>query len=349
MLLLAVHNLRDPASAKVPFSMVILLDSVSKKLHPATFRCRQILPTNGTKSASLWEAPSTDALAAWLNELLEADCESEVFEVQEPFAIGINEVVATRVGEQFSASTRSTAAAASVKIDQFDEKFKVSQQASAALKAAKDSGQVAATKVSDAYNKLSSRAMENEKVAVAANATAQAASNTATAFKGLGEKISTSLGQAGLGKWMMAGQASAASSGAQTQPATAPQRSTSGRASSTGSKDVAAATAPPTKAAAQDSQGASTRPAPPSYAESTSPKGKVATSASDPKAAKKPEPAASREPQRQQSAAKGAAVESPSRDNFFSLGEDGDEDEGPVLVESSSPLKAGTASTAKPL
>lgn len=77
MLVLAVHNLRDSASAKVPFSMVrtghqgsdvlhasiwflkgepriqygfgnmlrwctqvILLDSVSKKLHPENFRCR---------------------------------------------------------------------------------------------------------------------------------------------------------------------------------------------------------------------------------------------------------------------------------------------------------------------
>lgn len=43
---------------------------------------------------------------------------------------------------QFTATTKSTAAAASVKIDQFDEKFKVSQQASAALKARSELEQV---------------------------------------------------------------------------------------------------------------------------------------------------------------------------------------------------------------
>lgn len=340
MLVLAVHNLRDAASAKIPFSMVILLDSVSKKLHPQNLRCRQILPTSGKKSMSLWEAPSKEALSAWLNELLEADCDSEVFEIQEQFAIGINEVVATRVGEQLTATTRSTAAAATQKLDQFDEKYKISQQAGAALKVAKESGQVAASKVSDVYTKLSSRAMENEKVAVAASATAQAASSTATAFKGLGEKITTSLGQAGLGKWMMPGQGAAGASAASGDSSSARQSSSSGQADSTA----------PLKSSTHGAEGAGTRAGPPSYTEAISPKGETQEAPSPVKAAKKPSLAAVAESPLQQSSesAKGSAAVAPRQDHVFSLGEDGEEDVGPVLVESTSPAKGKVGAATKP-
>lgn len=316
MLLLAVHNLREPASAKVPFSMVILLDSVSKKLHPESFRCRQILPTNGAKSVSLWEAPSRGDLSTWLNELLDDDSETEVFEIQEQFAVGINEVVATRVGEQLTATTRSTAAAASQKFDQLDERFKISQQASAVLKAARDSGQVAASRVTDAYMKLSSRAMENERVAVAA-------SNTATVFKGLGDKISTSFGQTGLGKWMLPGQGS---------PSTTSQDSN------------AASMAPSSTSAAHISQSGVTRAAPPSYSATTG-NGGAASDQANAKAAENPVSPQEQQPQQTKTAPPAAAPAAPAnRDNIFSLGEDGDGDEGPVLIESSAPVKAGTGS-----
>ena len=41
----------------------------------------QVLPTNGTKSSSLWDADDKLALQEWLDEFLDADCNSEVFEV----------------------------------------------------------------------------------------------------------------------------------------------------------------------------------------------------------------------------------------------------------------------------
>lgn len=41
MLVLAVHNLTE-TSAKIPFAMVVLLDCISKKLHPVQLKCRQV-------------------------------------------------------------------------------------------------------------------------------------------------------------------------------------------------------------------------------------------------------------------------------------------------------------------
>eukprot|EP00208_Stichococcus_sp_RCC1054_P002767 CAMPEP_0206136116 /NCGR_PEP_ID=MMETSP1473-20131121/1348_1 /ASSEMBLY_ACC=CAM_ASM_001109 /TAXON_ID=1461547 /ORGANISM="Stichococcus sp, Strain RCC1054" /LENGTH=336 /DNA_ID=CAMNT_0053528399 /DNA_START=181 /DNA_END=1191 /DNA_ORIENTATION=- len=324
--------------------MVILLDCVSKKLHPETFRCRQILPTSGVKSSSLWEAPSPEELTTWLNELLESDCTTEAFEVQEQFAIGLNELVAARVGEQLTASTRSAAGAASQKFDQLDEKFKVSEQAGAVLKVARDQGQVAAEKVSESWKKISSKAMENERVAVTAAVAGQAAQNTATVFRGLGEKISTSLGQTGLGKWMMPAAASPGSPGAraQTQQAADLQRFSNPDIATSTEAHAHTAMARPTNKTATP---AAPRPAaPPSYEESTAaaptvqapaPAIKPATESAaqaQPQAA--PQPPASLPPQ---------AASSPAQDNIFSLGEDGD-DEGPVLVPSAAQVPAvGTA------
>lgn len=41
----------------------------------------QVFPTNGTKSTSLWDAADKLTLQEWLDEFLDADCNSEVFEV----------------------------------------------------------------------------------------------------------------------------------------------------------------------------------------------------------------------------------------------------------------------------
>ena len=41
----------------------------------------QVFPTNGTKSTSLWEAKDKTVLQEWLDEFLDAECNSEVFEV----------------------------------------------------------------------------------------------------------------------------------------------------------------------------------------------------------------------------------------------------------------------------
>lgn len=40
----------------------------------------QVFPTNGSKSTSLWDAPDVASLQEWLDEFLDADCNSEVFQ-----------------------------------------------------------------------------------------------------------------------------------------------------------------------------------------------------------------------------------------------------------------------------
>ena len=41
----------------------------------------QVFPSNGTKSSSLWDAPDVSSLQEWLDEFLDAECNSEVFQV----------------------------------------------------------------------------------------------------------------------------------------------------------------------------------------------------------------------------------------------------------------------------
>jgi hypothetical protein len=219
MLVLAVHKLAE-ASAKVPFSMVVLLDCVSKKLHPPEFKCRQIVPTSGLTSISLWDAPDLEALREWLDELMEADCKSEVFEVQEQFAIGLFADV-HRAADEVSAKTRVVGSAASAQFGKLDERFKIQDQAKQAMKVAGDMGAVAAQNtrkvagdVGTFAKSMSNKAMENEKVATAAQTTAQA-------WRGMTDKVTTSFKSFNLGGglWPAAGAGGAASGSphAQTQ------------------------------------------------------------------------------------------------------------------------------------
>lgn len=41
----------------------------------------KVLPTSGSRSISVWDVDSIESFQHWLDETMEADCESEVFEV----------------------------------------------------------------------------------------------------------------------------------------------------------------------------------------------------------------------------------------------------------------------------
>ena len=43
--------------------------------------CAKVLPTSGSRSISVWDVDSIESFQHWLDETMEADCESEVFEV----------------------------------------------------------------------------------------------------------------------------------------------------------------------------------------------------------------------------------------------------------------------------
>lgn len=271
MLVLAVHNLNE-TSAKIPFSMVVLLECVSKKLHPPDFRCRQIVPTSGLRSVSLWDAPSLEALREWLDELMESDCKSEVFEVQEQFAVGLFADV-HRAADEVSAKTREVGSAASAQFGKLDERFKIQQQAQQAMKVAGDLGSTAAKNVAQTFKSVSSKAMENEKVATAAQTTAQA-------WRGMTDKVATSFKSFDLGGsiWPAAGGAAASDSpSARAQQATGlqpdadPQR-VGNTSPVTPAAPATAPAAPKPTATATGSSGAlaaATRPSVPAAAPST--------------------------------------------------------------------------------
>ena len=169
--------------------MISLLDLVRHKSPPANLKCRMLIPSSGSRSASLWDVDSATALQAWLDESADADCSHEVVEVQEDFALGIGETLArARTGEKVAAGAARAAAATTGAAKELDAKYKVSAAARTAAGAGKGIG---------------AKALEDERVAAAASAVGTGfskglrwAKGAATAATG---KISQQLGGGGSG------------------------------------------------------------------------------------------------------------------------------------------------------
>eukprot|EP00884_Botryococcus_braunii_P019910 jgi/Botrbrau1/6602/Bobra.0189s0029.1 len=162
VLALAIHTV-SAVTAKVPFSMIALLDHVRKKDLPPELKCRQVFPTNGLRSTSLWDVSDLETLQSWLDEFLEVDCTNEVHAVQEDFAYGISaELTRMRTAEKVNLNARATAqavsdrtkaatAVATQQMSELDAKYKVSENTAAALKVAKETGKAAATKTAAVF------------------------------------------------------------------------------------------------------------------------------------------------------------------------------------------------------
>jgi hypothetical protein len=81
MLVLAVHSVAQ-VTAKVPFAVILLQDFITNKKVPEGHKCRQMIPSSGTKSCSLWDTKNPEDLLSWLNENINVDCVHEVYEVR---------------------------------------------------------------------------------------------------------------------------------------------------------------------------------------------------------------------------------------------------------------------------
>ena len=81
MLVLAVHTV-NTVTAKVAFGIIMLQDHITNKKVPVEFKCRQLIPTSGSRSVSLWDVDDPEALLVWLAENINVDCAHEVFEVR---------------------------------------------------------------------------------------------------------------------------------------------------------------------------------------------------------------------------------------------------------------------------
>jgi len=111
-LCLAVHEV-EFETAKVPLSMIVLLDHIKRKSLPTELKCRIVLPS-GRVSISVWDAPSLETLQTWLDEALasqEPGLVNKVYEVQEDFSYGMAfELARLRAAEKVAAGSRNTIA-----------------------------------------------------------------------------------------------------------------------------------------------------------------------------------------------------------------------------------------------
>lgn len=136
VLALAVHTVEE-VSARIPFCMMVLNEVLGRQTTsssvPPGLHNRFLIPTSGTVSISVWDAPDLETLKQWLDETLSEYCETECYEAVEEFLQGIAvELARGRVSE--SVSQKTGAAAATV-----GEKAQVALNATAAK--AREAGQ----------------------------------------------------------------------------------------------------------------------------------------------------------------------------------------------------------------
>lgn len=195
MLVLAVHTVNE-VTAKVAFSTILLQDFITNKKVPIDFKCRQLVPTSGQTSTSLWDVSEADALLQWLNENIAVDCSHQVFEVQEDFGIGLGEVVRARAAERMKEGGKDVAkavgaagAAAGAAVQDIDTKLRISERAGHAMEAVKESTVVqntaaVLTKAGSSVKTATTKVLEQPAVHSATEA-------VGSGFRKLGQSLST--------------------------------------------------------------------------------------------------------------------------------------------------------------
>eukprot|EP01026_Neomeris_dumetosa_P024148 TRINITY_DN201_c0_g1_i4.p1 TRINITY_DN201_c0_g1~~TRINITY_DN201_c0_g1_i4.p1 ORF type:complete len:236 (-),score=34.47 TRINITY_DN201_c0_g1_i4:310-1017(-) len=171
MLVLVTHQVEE-VTAKVPLSTIMLLDHVKRKDVPDSLKPRLVLPTTGQTSISVWDVPSVETLQMWLDGVLGSYCKNEVIEVQEDFVYGLSvELARQRTTEKVSANTRQAVGVVAERTrdaakavasrtnqawDQVDERLKITQRTSTAVKAVKSGSQAAVSKTSQFLHRMTS-------------------------------------------------------------------------------------------------------------------------------------------------------------------------------------------------
>lgn len=180
-------------TAKVPFSIILLQDFVTSKKCPAEFKCRQLLPTSGQKSSSLWDVTDSDALLAWLTENITTDCTHEVYEVQEDFSIGLGDVIRQRAYEKTAKTVGAAASAAGHQVSEFDHKLKISERAGHAVETVRDS-QIAQSTAA-AFQRAGSTLKTTTNKVLETPQVASAAEAVGSGFRKLGQSLSSLTGR----------------------------------------------------------------------------------------------------------------------------------------------------------
>lgn len=191
MLILVVHTVPE-VTAKVAFSTIQLQDLVITKKVPQEFRCRQLVPSSGKRSVSLWDCQDSEALLTWLKESV-TNCEHEIFEVQEDFAVGMGEISRQRATDKVTAGTRDVAKAVGGTVHDIDSRYKISDRANHAVDAVKESAVVQSTAA--AFGRGMSSVKNASKKLSEQPAVAHATEAVGSSFKKLGATFSSLTGR----------------------------------------------------------------------------------------------------------------------------------------------------------
>jgi hypothetical protein len=194
MLVLAIHSLVSEVSAKVAFSTILLQDFITNKKVPPEFKCRMLVPTSGKRSCSLWDVQDPDALLAWLKECVGVDCEHEVYECQEDFGMGLGEITRQRAADRVATGTNQVAkaiegaaAATAQTVQGIDTRLRITDRATHAVEAVKESTVVQSTAA--AFGKAGASVLTASKKVMDQPAVAQATEAVGTGIR----KFTTSL------------------------------------------------------------------------------------------------------------------------------------------------------------
>jgi hypothetical protein len=159
MLVLCTHVI-DAGTASVPLHIMQLQGILKNGAIPPEFKLRQVIPTKGTHSSSLWDVEAPDAipaLTAWLEESLQGYCVNHVSEVPEAQSYGLGWLLGGRLVGDATEKTRQVVGS---NLAAIDSTLKISERAALATDVAK--GTIAG--VSTGASKVAGRVLENEVV-----------------------------------------------------------------------------------------------------------------------------------------------------------------------------------------
>ncbi|KAI8471681.1 MAG: hypothetical protein J3K34DRAFT_506016 [Monoraphidium minutum] len=219
-LVMATHTM-EVATAKVPFSMILLLDHVrTKRAMPDEIRCRMVgargaaaaaaarapgitggrgggsgrrqraqpvIPSDGLTSVSLWDTSSPEVLRQWLDENLGGDCISQVLEVQEEFTFGCAlELARSRGADRVAGGGKKTYDAVAAGLSTASNRIQEWDRHTGVISTARETTASTVAKISDVVTK----ATENEKVQTALR-------DTSVAFTAGWRRMSAAIGKLG--------------------------------------------------------------------------------------------------------------------------------------------------------
>eukprot|EP00993_Chasmostoma_nieuportense_P004021 NODE_4705_length_752_cov_23.041600_g4545_i0.p1 GENE.NODE_4705_length_752_cov_23.041600_g4545_i0~~NODE_4705_length_752_cov_23.041600_g4545_i0.p1 ORF type:complete len:210 (-),score=46.84 NODE_4705_length_752_cov_23.041600_g4545_i0:67-696(-) len=153
MLILALHTI-PTVTAVIPLFVLTLQDHQKRNLIPSEFKLRQLFPTSGVTSVSVWDAPAIGPLQAWVEETIQ-DCEHQFFTAQEEFTYGVAmELARVRSADALSMTATELSTKATEQLTEFNQRYHLSEKANQASQALTTTATELSSKAAAQYSEL---------------------------------------------------------------------------------------------------------------------------------------------------------------------------------------------------